>query len=174
MEEKENDWYETFSKGGGFENLFLKQITAEKYPLSYKNMDKNEYSYYDIILFNGKFPIVLKEQIKVECKFDEMAFISKNICIEVGCNGRLSGLLITMAQYWVITDGHTVFVIKPDEIRRCLIEHIDEIEYKKKHRVTQKKGEYKEMDLYIIPRRMFDGYCCEIGDINNIRYNSIV
>jgi len=174
MEGKANDWDSSSKIGFDFEDRFLEDVSAKKYPLAYKNMKKEEYSYYDILLYNGKLPIVLEEQIKVECKFDEMAYVSKNICIEVGCWGRASGLLVTIADYWVISDDHTVFIIKPSEIRRCLEENKGQIEYKKNHRVTQEPGKYKEMNLYLIPRRIFEPYCCEIGDINNMKYDSLV
>jgi hypothetical protein len=70
-------------------------------------MKKEEYSFYDIVLFNGSFAEPSKT---LECKYDEMASISGNICIEVGCNGRLSGLLITKANYWLIVDGETPII----------------------------------------------------------------
>ena len=174
IELTEHDWDTTSKAGFDFEDTTLKDITQKKYPLAYKNMTKTEYSYYDLVLFNGKFPIVMEEQLKVECKFDEFGLISKNICIEVGCNGRLSGLALTTAQFWIISDGVTTFIAKTDEIRRCIAENDQEIEYKRKERVIQKKGEYKEMDMYIIPRRIFEPYCCEIGKMTEMKYDCLV
>lgn len=169
-----NDWNSTSKAGFEFEDKFLEDISKKKYPLAFKNMIKEEFSYYDVMLYNGKLPIIPNEQIKVECKFDEMAHETRNICIETGCNGRLSGLLITTADYWVISDGCDVFVTKTSEIRKCIIENGHQIQYRKNYRVTQERGKYKEMNLYLIPRRIFEQYCSEIGEINNMKYDSLV
>jgi hypothetical protein len=166
-----SDWKTTSKMGFKFEEFCLKDINEKVLPLAYKNMKKEDYSYYDIILFNGNFAEPSKT---LECKYDAMASISGNICIEVGCNGRLSGLLITKADYWLIGDGTTAYLIKKEMIHDCIMNHMKKIQYRKKERVLQEDGVVKEMDMYLIPKRLFEPYCSEISDINNIKYDILV
>ena len=172
------DWQTSLKKGTDFEDFCLKDISEKKYPLAYKNMNKDEYSYCDIILFNGNFSIPTKEQKKVECKFDEMAQISNNICIEVGCNGIWSGLLKTKAEYWIISDGSlagkTTYIIKKGIIEDCIRENINTLEYKPNHPVVQENNVVKLMNLWIIPRRIFESYCEEISNINELKYDCLI
>ena len=49
------DWKESSRMGFEFEDFCLKDLNEKLFPLAYKNMKKEEYSYYDIILFNGNF-----------------------------------------------------------------------------------------------------------------------
>ena len=122
--------------------------------------------------------VLLKDSLvnykTVECKFDEMGAVSGNICIEVGQFGRQSGLLITKAEHWIISDGITTFIAKTKRIHDCIVENMHQIEYKRKERVEQKKGVFKEMDMYIIPRRFFIPYCDEIGNINEMKYDCLL
>ena len=126
------DFKTALAEGKGFEELTLSDITKKICPLAYMNMKIEEYSYYDIILFNGKFPIIIEEQKTIECKFDKLGYESKNICIEIGCWGRQSGLLVTKAFAWIISDGETTFIAKTSRIRDCIIENTHQIEYRKK------------------------------------------
>jgi hypothetical protein len=164
-------WKETSKAGFEFEDFCLKDINEKKNPLAYKNMIKENYSFYDIILHDGNFSNE-HNQKTAECKFDEMAAITGNICIETGCNGRLSGLLITKATYWIIGDGVTMYLTTPAEIRRCLTENPN-IDYRKNQKVPQKKGENKLMDMYLIPKRIFENYCLEISGMDNMTYEKI-
>jgi hypothetical protein len=164
------DWKLSSEMGFEFEDFSLADINEKVLPLAYKNMKKEEYAYYDIVLLNGNFV----NPKTAECKFDEMGSITGNICIEVGCWGRQSGLLITKADYWIISDGNITFIIETQRIHDCIVENMDYIEYRKKERVSQGKGKYKEMDMYLIPKRYFEPYCCEIGNVDEMKYTCLV
>lgn len=174
-EDKTNDWESTLKLGVTFEEFFLSKISENICPLAFKNLKKDEYSYYDIVLYNGKLPLNMDEQVTVECKFDQMAKKTGNICIEVGQHGRWSGLHITKADYWVISDGETVYVIKPENIKKSITENEHEIgvRYKPKEHVLQENGVYKEMDIWLIAKRFFEPYCEEIGNINEIEFKCL-
>jgi hypothetical protein len=167
-----NDWKRTSELGFKFEDFCLKDINDKKYPLAYKNLKKDELSYYDIILFDGNFG-ESHQQKTIECKFDEVAHETGNICIETGCNGRWSGLFITKADYWLIADGHDMYLIKKDNIRKCIDENMDVIMIKRKFPVKQEDGVVKEMDLILIPKRVFTLYCLEVGTMNNMKYEKL-
>lgn len=164
------DWKTTSGIGFDFEDICLSEINRKINPLAYKNMKKEEYSYYDLILFNGNFN---EKQKTVECKFDKLAHETGNICIEVGCNGRLSGLLITKADFWLIGDGHDMFLIKREDISRCISENSN-IRYNNKYPVTQEDGVVKEMNFYLIPKRIFINYCLEVNDVEKMTYVKMV
>jgi len=164
-------WEKTSKAGFDFEDFCVKDINEKKNPLAYRNMIKENYSFYDIILHDGNFSNE-HHQKTAECKFDELGAITGNVCIETGCNGRLSGLLVTKADYWIIGNGVTMYLTTPTEIRRCLADNPN-VEYKKKHPVTQKKGEVKLMDMYLIPKRIFKEYCLEISGMDDMTYEKI-
>lgn len=166
-------WTETSAAGFKFETFCLEDITKKKYPLAYKNMKKEDYSFYDIILFDGNFAEG-HPQKTVECKFDEKAHETGNICIEIGCNGRWSGLLLTKADFWLIADGHEMFLIKKSRIVDCIMDNDDKIFYKKKYPVTQEDGVVKEMNFYLIPKTIFSQYCMEVTGINDMIYDKMV
>jgi len=166
-----SSWKETSTLGFKFEDFCLKDINEKKYPLAFKNMKKEEYSYYDIILFDGNF---FKPNKTIECKYDEKSFETGNICIEVCCNGRWSGLLISKADYWLIGDGHQMFLITKNNITKCIEENYPKnIQIKKKYPVIQEDGVVKEMEFYLIPKNIFKKYCLEIADINNMIYEKL-
>ena len=164
------DWKESSKMGFEFEDFTLQDLNSKHFPLAYKNMKKEEYSYHDIVLLKDS----LVSYKTVECKFDEMSQTSGNICIEVGCWGRQSGLLITKAEHWIISDGVTTYIAKTKRIHDCIVENMHQIEYKKKERVEQKKGVFKEMDMYIIPKRFFIPYCDEVENINEMKYDCLL
>lgn len=162
---------EAYELGLGFEVFCLKDINEKKYPLAYKNEIKKELSYYDIVLFDNKFS---EKPKTIECKFDEMGKITGNVCIETACNGILSGLLVTTADYWIISDGTITYLIKTENIGKCLLENEKTIRYEPKSRVKQKDGEVKIMSLYLIPKRIFEKYCLEISAPNNMTYKYLI
>jgi len=166
------DWKESSKLGFDFEDFCLKDINEKVNPLAYRNQIKSEYSFYDIILHDGNFA-ENHQQKTIECKFDEKANETGNICIETGCNGRLSGLLITKADYWQIGDGFQMFLIKTDMIRTCINNHPNEIQYKRKYPVTQEDGVTKDMTFYLIPKRLFIEYCLEVAGINDMTYKDL-
>ena len=162
-------WKEASAKGFEFEKFILEDINSKVLPFAYKNMKPEDYSFYDIILFNGDFS---KPTKTLECKYDEMSYVTDNICIEVGCNGRWSGLLITKADYWLIGDGETAYIIKKQRIHDCIVEH-PETRYET-FRVQQENGITKDMNIYLIKKDIFTPYCCEVSNINEIKYNTLV
>lgn len=162
-------WKETSKAGFEFEDIVLADIIEKKYPLAYKNMIKEKLSYYDIILFDGNVSPSHKQKT-VECKADDFAIISKNICLETTCNGRLSGILNTEADYWIIGVGNILYLITYDNIRKCLSENPN-IPYRKNERVEQEKGVFKEISMYLVPIRIFEKYCIEVNDISEMTYN---
>jgi hypothetical protein len=164
-------WKEASALGFKFEKFTLEDINKKVLPLAYKNMKKEDYSYYDIILFNGDFSIIPKT---LECKYDEMASVTGNICIETGCNGRWSGLLITKADYWLIADGETAYLIETKRIHDCITENMNQIDYRKSCRVKQEDKIIKDMDIYLIKKSIFAPYCCEISPINEIKYSCLL
>jgi hypothetical protein len=171
---KEHPWQETSEEGFGYENECLKDINNKKYPVAYRNLDKEKYKLYDIILFDGKIPIVLENHKKVECKFDKRGLFTGNICIEVGCNGIASGLITSEAEYWIICDSVTEYLIKKSEIHRCIVENINIIRYEPKYLLKQEGGIYKEMSLYLINSTIFTDYCLEIKDRGKLTYEKMI
>ena len=166
-------WAETSAAGFKFEAFCLEDITKKKYPLAYKNMKKENFSYYDIILFDGNFSEG-HSQKTVECKFDEKAHETGNICIEIGCNGRWSGLLLTKADFWLIADGHEMFLISRGKLITCIEDNMDTLVYKKKYPVTQEDGIVKDMDFYLVPKKLFSTYCLEVTGMNDMKYDKMV
>jgi hypothetical protein len=163
-------WKETSEMGFEFEDFVLEDINKKVLPLAYKNTIKENYSFYDIILFKGNFG----EQSKtLECKYDEKASHTGNICIEVGCNGRASGLLVTTADYWLIGDGYIGYLIETTRIREYILENGNEIIYKPKCLIKQEDGVYKEMDIYLIKKSIFEKYCSEINNIDDMKYDCL-
>lgn len=164
-------WKIASELGFKFEAFVLKDITEKVLPLAYKNMKKEDYSYYDIVLFNGDFS---KRPKTLECKYDEMAAQTGNICIEIGCNGRWSGLLITQADYWLICDGETAYLAEKQKIHECIVENMGNIQFKKNCRVLQEGGITKDMDIYLIKKSIFEPYCSEIASINELKYDCLL
>jgi hypothetical protein len=165
------DWKVSSKMGFEFEDFCLLDLNEKKFPLAYKNMKKEDFSFYDIIIPSENNPNNIKT---IECKFDYKAKETQNICIEVGCNGRLSGLTISKANYWIISDGEESFIIEKQKINDCIVENLNNGVWKKnKCNVEQENGVWKEMDIYLIPKRIFIKYCIEIGSINNLTYDSL-
>lgn len=157
-------WEEMKIIGDDFEMFCVLDMRKKGQPNAFLNVVKENFLFYDIILPDiNKF---------IECKFDKESAKTGNICIEVGCNGRLSGLLITKANYWIISDGIIGYIIKIDEIRKCIAEESNLI-YKKEYPVTQQDGVSKDMNFYLIPRNIFEKYCDEINNINSMKYETL-
>jgi hypothetical protein len=164
-------WKEASELGFKFEKFILEDINNKILPLAYKNMKKEDYSYYDIILFNGDFS---KPSKTLECKYDEMASLTGNICIETHCNGRWSGLLITKADYWLIADGCMAYLIETKKIHDCIMNNMKIIEYKTNCPVLQENGITKDMNMYLIKKTIFEPYCSEISNISELKYDCLI
>jgi hypothetical protein len=187
MVDKENSWNDKLTVGEKFEQKSIEYI-KKKYPLAHKFLSENssELKYYDIIipeLFNN-------EIVGVECKYDEEALNSNNLCIEIKCNGIESGLHATKSKYWLHCDGNKTYLALTDRIKELVrIEYheklqrfIDEtnkpgevlrIRLDKNYRLQQQKGEYKYMDWYLIPKDLFASYCLEVADRDKMTYNNL-
>jgi hypothetical protein len=153
--------------------IFERFIKIDIWKKSGLKAEKNEVAanlkLYDMTLENGK---------TIECKYDERAAETENICIETHCDGNESGILTTTADYWVISDRNKTFLIKTTEIKRCVEEGYTSLYpheptkflHMKKYPVKQEEGGAKLMDFYTIPTRIFEEYCEEVQDINNMTY----
>jgi hypothetical protein len=62
--------------------------------------------------------------VKYEQKTDRRTCVTGNICIELMCNGKPSGILATEADYWVHypTGMKKIAVVPVDEMRRIALE----------------------------------------------------
>ena len=120
-----------------------------------KNENREDFSYYDLIDLNNN--------IKFECKYDKLAKTTNNFCIEVSCNGRLSGLLITKSDYWLISDSEFIYQITPLKIKECIIKN--ELESKKMY-INQGNDMHKEIVAYLIPINQLKEYCERIVNLN--------
>ena len=162
---------DALDEGKKFENIILDDIKQKKYPLAYRNMVKENLAYYDIVLED----INSNQKKTIECKYDKKSAETGNICIEVGCNGRLSGLLVTTADFWMITDTFKGYLIKTENIRKCIHEKENEIEYKPKCWVKQEDdNHYKQMNMFLIPNDIFVEYCDEVNLINEMKYDCLI
>ena len=188
MIDKENSWDDKLTIGEKFEQESIKFIN-EKYPLAHKFHSENstELKYYDIII-----PELSNNGIVgVECKYDEEALNSNNLCIEIKCNDVKSGLHATKSKYWLHCDGNKTYLALTDKIKELVrIEYheklqkfIDEtnepgellrIRLDTNYKLQQKKGEYKFMDWYLIPKDLFASYCLEVNDISEMTYNNLI
>lgn len=189
---------DTMKIGGDFEDFFLKRIKL-KYHDADDNKNKDDFSYYDIILCEYDDG----SKLTVECKNDLMGFKSGNVLIEVGCNRRLSGLSISKANYWFISDGKWGYIITPSKIRECIANNIlvlrnkngtynyekyksrneNILERKDKKTITychensvkqENDSNYKEMNFYLIPNVIFAEFCSEVNLINEMKYDSLI
>jgi hypothetical protein len=63
---------------------------------------------------------ILNGAKKVEVKTDRMAHTTGNIAVEFRCNGRLSGISTTEADYWafVLRGGTIVILIETDRLKK--------------------------------------------------------
>ena len=155
----------TFKMGDDFEDFTILDLREKGFPNAYKNIIKDNFCFYDIIL-----PDIEKT---LECKFDAKGLESGNICVETGCNGRLSGILDTKAEYWLFSDSVTSYLIEYTQIRKCINENPN-LDYRRNHAVDQEDGSTKDMNFYLIPKRIFIPYCCEVAGINEMKYNKLI
>jgi hypothetical protein len=165
-------WKESLEIGEKFEKFVMEDI---KNKLGF-GVEKNEVAanlkLYDLILENGK---------TIECKCDERAEETKNICIETHCDDNESGILTTSADYWMITDNIKGFLIKTSEIKRCIYEGHTSLYPEEptkflhmvNYPVKQEDGSVKLMNFYTIPTWLFSEYCEEVQDINKMTYKTL-
>ena len=165
-------WKESLKIGEDFEKFVIREIKTKLAVSATKNEVAANLKLYDITLENSK---------TIECKCDERAEDTKNICIETHCDGKESGILSTSADYWMITDNLQGFLIKTTELRRCIEEgHTSlfpeeptKFLYMTNYPVKQEDGSRKLMNFYTIPIHLFSEYCVEVAEINEITYKEL-
>ena len=89
--------------------------------------------------------------------------------------------MTTTADYWVISDGERVFLIKTKDIKRCIYEGYTSLYpneptkflHMKKYPVKQEDGVTKLMDFFTIPMHLFSEYCVEVEDIDKMTYKEL-
>lgn len=166
-------WEESLKIGEKFEKFVMHDIETKLSMSVLKNKDETKYKLFDLTVKNGK---------TLECKCDERAKESKNICIETHCNGNESGILTTSADFWMITDNVKGFLIKTSELKRCINEGHTSLYpekptkflYMLKYPVKQKDNSVKLMNFYTIPTWLFSEYCEEVSDINEMNYDKLI
>jgi len=139
-------WKESLEIGEVFEKFVMRDIETKLDLKVVKNEIAANLKLYDLTLENGK---------TIECKCDERAEETKNICIETHCEGNESGILTTTADFWMITDNVRGFLIKTSEIRRCMYEGHTSLYPEEptkflhmvNYPVKQDDGKYKLMNL---------------------------
>ena len=166
-------WEESLEIGENFEKFVMQEITTKLALEVEKNEVAANLKLYDLTLENNK---------TVECKCDERAGETKNICIETHCDGNESGILTTAADYWMITDNVQGFLIKTSELRRCVEEGFTSLYpneptkflHMVNYPVKQNDGSRKLMNFYTIPIWLFSEYCMEVKDINDMTYKELL
>lgn len=166
-------WKEALQIGERFEKFVMYDILAKTGFESHKNDIRANFKYYDIE--------VPKLELTIECKCDERAEETQNICIETHSDGNESGILVTKADYWMVTDNVQGFLIKTSELKRCVNEGFTALYpeeptkflHLSKYPVKQEDGSVKLMDFYTIPVRIFKEYCDEVNDIDKMTYKAL-
>jgi hypothetical protein len=181
---KENSWKEKKEEGDIFENSSVLDINKKRGLHLFVDSPNKKFEYWDLI--DKYIP-----SITIECKNDERGFDTNNICIEVGCDGKLSGLRVTEAKYWLISGGTRIFLILTTTLKKLVIEEYDNklkrvidgiddvldvngIRYDVKYPVKQGDGTTKYMNWYLIPQKFFAGFCLEVADRNKMTYEKLI
>lgn len=165
-------WKESLKIGENFEKFVMDDIITKLGLNVIKNEVAIKYKLYDLTLENN---------ITIECKCDERAEDTKNICVETHCEGNESGILTTTADYWMITDNVQGYLIKTSELRRCIEEGHTSLYpeeptkflHMTNYPVKQEDKSKKIMNFYTIPIWLITEYCEEVSDINNMKYEEL-
>jgi len=166
-------WEESLKIGEGFEEFVRTDVNKKTGLRMVKNFAPDMLKYWDFDIFENRK--------KIECKCDERAEETKNICIETHCDDNESGILTTRADYWMITDNVQGYLIKTDELKRCIDEgHTSlfpeeptKFLHMTNYPVKQEDGSKKLMNFYTIPIHLFSEYCVEVADINEMTYKEL-
>jgi hypothetical protein len=119
-------------KTGDVGELKVLALIRQKYSLAYRIDGKV-----------GGYDIVIPEVEKfVEVKYDVDSIITGNYFIEVEIDDELSGLSITTADYWAITNASDTVYIQPDRIWECISDHKIKLKPFKNAGVEDKKRAY--------------------------------
>lgn len=130
--------------GQHYEKEFLRLMKFK----NYKHETSKVISDYDIIVYNND------EEIKYEIKADRLSHKTNNICIELTCNDRPSGLSITHSHYW----GYFVLKNYGKEYDLYIIptQDIKDLIYSNNFRTI--RGGDKQNELILIPLQYFQKY----------------
>lgn len=166
-------WIESLKIGEDFEKYVKHEIENKLGIKAVKNEVAATLKFYDLVLENQK---------TVECKCDERANETKNICIETHCDGQESGISTTTADYWMITDNVKGFLIKTNQLKRCIEENYTSLYpdeptkflHMTDYPVKQEDGRVKLMNFYTIPIWLFSEYCDEVGEIDKMTYKHLL
>jgi len=183
MKNKENSWKEKKAEGDVFELYSVRDIQRKKYSKAFIDDRGKKFDLWDIYI---------SETIKIECKNDEKGLETKNICIEIGCDGNPSGLSVTQAEYWLISGGVLTFLIHTATLKKLIQEeykdklnlyinsdnngplNLNGILFQEKYPVLQGDNTTKYMDWYLIPQKFFAGFCLEVAEGDKMTYEKIV
>jgi len=165
-------WKESLAIGEGFEEFVMVDIASKLVVSVAKNVVAAKLKLYDLTLENG---------LTIECKCDERAEDTQNICIETHCDGNESGILTTTADYWLVTDNIKGYLIETSELRICIDEGHTSLYpeeptkflHMTNYPVKQEDGSRKLMNFYTIPTHLFAEYCVEVAALNEMTYNAL-
>lgn len=183
MESKIYSWEDKKTLGDVFEKLMLNRLKTLFPDASIDNPNK-KFEYWDIHV-NGN--------IQLECKYDFEAIFTNNICIEVGQDGRDSGLMTSKSTHYAIYDGNVVYLVLSNKIKELLINEYDNklqrflddkntddeslnlnnIIYHENFPLNQ-GGRIKYMKWYLIPKQFFSKICLEVGSIDNLTFKDLL
>jgi hypothetical protein len=132
---------ESLECGRAAEERILAEI-RRRYPCATRIVGR--WSGYDII--------IPETGCKVEVKKDLRSLDTGNILVEFEFNGHPSGILTTQADWWVITDDRSDWMITPQELRYFIF--LNRLQY----REIIGSGDYSKKKAFFIRRDDFIKY----------------
>jgi hypothetical protein len=113
---------------------------------TYKRPEKENMLYYDFLI---------NDTIKYEIKADRMAFKTKNLCIELFNNNKLSGLNTTEADYYIY------FIINGDKIETVYKIDTTVLEELVKNKEIKSGGDNKKSKFVLLNIDLVKDYIIE-------------
>ena len=133
-------FYEDLKLSHIYEIESLKYIDYDSYKIK-----KGYFKDYDIETLKNNI------MVSYEVKCDRLSYKTRNICIEVSCNNKPSGLTTTKADYWIY------FIIKPSgyDVYKFKVKQLIKIVkgYNKRNIGYNKKSE-----CYLVPLNILNDY----------------
>lgn len=102
-----NNTWQPYLKAGGVNEAEFKALLKNIFP-DIKKMEGN-FKEYDFI--------IPSRDLKLELKMDFKSDDTGNLAFEYECFGCKSGLALTTADYYVMTDKHNFYFFKTDELK---------------------------------------------------------
>ena len=145
------NFVESKKAGDIIEDEILKIIKL-KYPLAETTKHLGKFSDYDIYIpeINGG----------IEVKGDYMSAETRNIVVEVEMGGKLSGLSVTKAKYWVFVEGYRLIWLTPLDIYKFI-----EQDYSYNRVFFTGKGDTIEKQAYLLPHKRLVLYANKHGKV---------